>query len=227
VCNSKIPEGSSASSSDQASENVHDFPTGETVYSLPEQIQPLVTCNDVHLIGTHCIIQYDNKPYPGKIVDINETDVTVECMHCIGTKYDSNRFFSPDKIKDICMYSYDDMLRLFYLTNSDNKRIRVCKNMFCKTICLTNGSLGRALERETKDASAVQPSGFKERRGKKQPKNKTAKQDIDLKPQIEMEKEEEVQKKKEEAEPKKTEQRSKKKDELMAKKKRRNRRRWS
>jgi len=52
--------------------------------------------------------------------------------------------------------------------------------MFCKTICITNGSLGRALERETKDASAVQPSGFEERRGKKEPKNKTAKQDIDL-----------------------------------------------
>ena len=39
--------------------------------------------------------------------------------------------------------------------------------------------LDRVLEHETNAASAVQPSGFEERCGKG-PKNKTAKQDIDL-----------------------------------------------
>ena len=34
-------------------------------------------CSGVSAI-CHC---YDNKPYPGKILEINETDVTVECMH--------------------------------------------------------------------------------------------------------------------------------------------------
>jgi len=54
--------------------------------------------DDGHVLGKYCIIRYDNKPYPGKILEINETDVTVECMHGIGTRYDSNRFFWPEKV---------------------------------------------------------------------------------------------------------------------------------
>ena len=46
------------------------------------------------------------------IIAADETDVTVECMHFIGSKYDCNRFYWPDKIKDICMYSYDNVLTL-------------------------------------------------------------------------------------------------------------------
>jgi len=116
VSESTITEGSSSvidqDISGQTCKNIQKWPSTELTEAnkLSEQLQPIITRNDVHLIGSYCIIQYDNKPYPGKILDINETDVTVECMHCIGTKYDSNRFFWPEKVKDICMYSYDDVL---------------------------------------------------------------------------------------------------------------------
>jgi len=60
--------------------------------------------DDGHLLGKYSTAShYDNKSYPGKIVENNETDVTVECIHCIGTKYDLNRFFWPEKVKDTCM----------------------------------------------------------------------------------------------------------------------------
>jgi len=53
-----------------------------------------------------------NKVNPGKILAANETDIAVECMHCHGTKYDSNQFFWPDRVKDVCMYEYSDILSL-------------------------------------------------------------------------------------------------------------------
>lgn len=72
--------------------------------------QPLDSGNDTQLIGKFCVVKYNGKPYPGKILAADETLVTVSCMHCIGTKYDSNRFFWPDRLPDICMYAYDDIL---------------------------------------------------------------------------------------------------------------------
>ena len=72
--------------------------------------------------------------------------------------------------------------RLFYFTKADNSSVRVCKQMFCKTIQISNGCLDRNLKRET-DGSLENDKlevsgGFEERRGKKEPANKTAKEDI-------------------------------------------------
>ena len=74
--------------------------------------QPLDSGNDTQLIGQFCVVKYDGKPYPGKILAVDETQVTVSCMHCIGTKYDSNRFFWPERLglPDVCMYPFDDIL---------------------------------------------------------------------------------------------------------------------
>ena len=79
--------------------------------SAEHSLQPIVH-SEANLIGLYCIVQYDNKAYPGVILESDESDVTVECMHKIGTKYDQNRFFWPRKIKDICAYSYKDILTL-------------------------------------------------------------------------------------------------------------------
>ena len=72
--------------------------------------QPLDSCNDTQLIGQFCVVKYNGKPYPGKILAVDETHVTVSCMHGMGTKYDSNRFFWPNKLPDICMYPFADIM---------------------------------------------------------------------------------------------------------------------
>lgn len=48
--------------------------------------QPLDSCNDTQLIGQFCVVKYNGKPYPGKILAVDETHVTVSCMHGMGTK---------------------------------------------------------------------------------------------------------------------------------------------
>lgn len=75
-------------------------------------LRPIISSDDLDLVGLYCVVKYNNKAYPGKILAVNETDLTVECMHCIGTKYDRNRFFWPDKVKDVCMYEYSEILSL-------------------------------------------------------------------------------------------------------------------
>ena len=67
---------------------------------MQSSLLPIISDNDSHLVGQFCVVKYNNEAYPGKILAMNETDITVECMRCIGTKYDSNRFFWPDRVKD-------------------------------------------------------------------------------------------------------------------------------
>lgn len=80
-------------------------------------------------------------------------------------------------------FSRRQKTRLFYFTKADNSSVRVCKEMFCKTIQISNGCLDRTLKREidgsvSGDKSQVS-GGFEERRGKKEPANKSAKEDMD------------------------------------------------
>ena len=55
------------------------------------------------------IVNYDNTPYPGEALDIDQADgdVQVKCMHKIGR----NRFFWPVP-HDVCWYKYDDILAI-------------------------------------------------------------------------------------------------------------------
>ena len=57
--------------------------------SVTSPTDPLVTLKvintmDHSLIGKYCIIRYDNGAYPGKIEDLDDTDVQVRCMHKAG-----------------------------------------------------------------------------------------------------------------------------------------------
>jgi len=56
-----------------------------------------------------CLVMYDGKAYPGKIlkVDVNDDDALVQCMCRIG----DNRFFWP-LCKDIAWYMREDILML-------------------------------------------------------------------------------------------------------------------
>ena len=50
------------------------------------QRQVVVYSEELH--GKWCIVKYDQKPFPGMIQDLDETDVFVQCMHRVG----HNRF---------------------------------------------------------------------------------------------------------------------------------------
>jgi len=58
--------------------------------------------------GQHCCVEYDGKPYTGVILDIDDADIQVQCMHAVG----ENRFFWQLKKSDVCWYSSDRLLAL-------------------------------------------------------------------------------------------------------------------
>lgn len=47
------------------------------------------------------MVLYDGVSYPCRILSFDETDVEVESMHRSNTKYETNLFYWPDKVKDI------------------------------------------------------------------------------------------------------------------------------
>ena len=62
--------------------------------------------------------------------------------------------------------------RIFYLAKQDLTAVRVFKQMFCNVQQVTNGSLGRALNRQG-------DTTFSEKRGKNAPGNKKSEEYID------------------------------------------------
>ena len=67
---------------------------------------------DASLVGQHCIVKYNKKAYPVRILSVVETDLEVECMHSLRNRYDSYRFCWPEKVKDTCMCMQDDIICL-------------------------------------------------------------------------------------------------------------------
>lgn len=59
------------------------------------------------IIGQWCCVKYDDAVYPGLIQDLNETHVSVKCMHRIGV----NRFFWPRQ-DDVLWYLHEDVIRM-------------------------------------------------------------------------------------------------------------------
>jgi len=84
----------------------------ETLSAVPGTGLEIPSKYDATLIGQHCTVKYDNKPYPGRILSVEESRflsdfVPMQCIHSAWTS-----FFWPDKIKDICFYPYDQIVTL-------------------------------------------------------------------------------------------------------------------
>lgn len=60
-------------------------------------------------VGKWCVVLYDHKPYPGVIVDVDDSDwgIEVKVMHRIGV----NRFFWPMR-EDRCWYICEQFVTL-------------------------------------------------------------------------------------------------------------------
>jgi len=75
-------------------------------HSDPDVWTPITDLTS-ELVGKFCIIRYDGKPFPGKIlrVEPDDDDALIECMSRIG----DNRFFWP-VFRDEAWYMCDDIL---------------------------------------------------------------------------------------------------------------------
>ncbi|WAR20605.1 hypothetical protein MAR_002443 [Mya arenaria] len=79
--------------------NMHEssMTEGTTVSMLPESVSNkdsvlvVPVSLDESLIDRFCVVDYDGRPYPGKIVDVDDNNIEVSAMHCIG----DNIFFWP------------------------------------------------------------------------------------------------------------------------------------
>ncbi|XP_052255952.1 uncharacterized protein LOC127861484 isoform X1 [Dreissena polymorpha] len=74
---------------------------------LPCQILNVPVSIDESLVDSYCLVEYDNKPYPGKITEVDDISVKVSAMHCVGI----NRYFWPLH-KDECWYEKDRIITM-------------------------------------------------------------------------------------------------------------------
>ena len=55
------------------------------------------------------IVIDDKNPYPGRVLDVNEGELFVDCLHAVGKPF-SNTFFWPCLCRDLCWYEYDKLV---------------------------------------------------------------------------------------------------------------------
>ena len=61
-----------------------------------------------NIVDKYCLITYDKKPYPGQILEVDETDIKVSCMIKVG----KNAFYWPRLVPDIGWYPENKVLGL-------------------------------------------------------------------------------------------------------------------
>ncbi|RXM28486.1 hypothetical protein EOD39_9725 [Acipenser ruthenus] len=71
-----------------------------------------------HHSGQWCIVNYDEQPYPGVILEVEEHNVKVKCMHRNGV----NKFYWPSPRDDINWYGDDQIVCLMPEPLPVNKR---------------------------------------------------------------------------------------------------------
>ena len=87
-------------------------------------------CPDViesHHSGQWCIVNYDEQPYPGIILEVEEHNVKVKCTHSNGV----NKFYSPRPRDDINWYGVDQIVCLMPELLTVNKRsVQICHSIW-------------------------------------------------------------------------------------------------
>jgi len=67
------------------------------------KLQPIDLSQD--LVGTWCVVEYDQKAYPGVVLAVEDRELQVKCMHSVGR----NRYFLP-LIDDVCWYPVERVI---------------------------------------------------------------------------------------------------------------------
>lgn len=73
-------------------------PLEEAISHPSNEFRPTVI--EPHHCGQWCVVQYDNSPYPGIILQVEEGSVQVKCMHSNGV----NMFYWPSPRDDVTWY---------------------------------------------------------------------------------------------------------------------------
>ena len=55
------------------------------------------------------IVIYDKNPYPGRVLEVHEGELFVDCLHAVGKPF-SNTLFWPCLCRDLCWYEYDKLV---------------------------------------------------------------------------------------------------------------------
>lgn len=89
--------------------------------SEPQTLQYRPEVIESHHCGQWCIVKYDEQPYPGIILMVEEQNVKIKCMHR-SSKYDLNKFYWPSPIEDVNWYGEDQVMCLMPEPVAVNKR---------------------------------------------------------------------------------------------------------
>ena len=100
-----------------------------TVVADCSTLQPVTHPVD-ELVGKHCVVNYENRPYPGVVLEVDETSLLVKAMHRIGR----NRFFWPT-MDDIIWYNLDKIVTIIPEPRPVTKRHLQVDTSLWKVIC--------------------------------------------------------------------------------------------
>ena len=62
-------------------------------------------------LNKYVIVNFNGRHYPGLVQDVDNAELEVSCMHQVGSKRSSNRFYWPRR-KDVSFYNYDDIMTI-------------------------------------------------------------------------------------------------------------------
>ena len=78
---------------------------------------------DEDLVGWYCVVNHDEKGYPGLIEDVDEESIRIDAMHRVGRR---NIFLWPTKKDTEVWYAYTDVItRIPQPTEIDNDHLAV------------------------------------------------------------------------------------------------------
>ncbi|MEQ2216425.1 hypothetical protein XENOCAPTIV_015974 [Xenoophorus captivus] len=86
--------------------------------------------NEDHHIGQWCVVHYDDAPYSGIILQLEEDNIKVKCMHRNGL----NKLFWPSPRNDVSWYSDDQIMCLIPGPRAVNKRSVLIEQHFWEFI---------------------------------------------------------------------------------------------
>ncbi|KAL2095541.1 hypothetical protein ACEWY4_007689 [Coilia grayii] len=124
------PDEGLSTSTSTATDNTWDCPC----YDLQETVIGAVNSEADHSqkhrpdvievghCGQWCVVRYDDEPYPGIILEVEEGSVRIKCMHR-SSRYDLNKFHWPSPIEDINWYGSDPVMCLMPEPLSASRRI--------------------------------------------------------------------------------------------------------
>ncbi|WAR24724.1 hypothetical protein MAR_038393 [Mya arenaria] len=108
------------------SENCSCYDPVTTRFDVNDSVLVVPVSLDESLIDRFCVVDYDGRQYPGKIVDVDDNNIEVSAMHCIG----DNRFFWP-LTRDVIWY---EGVKVVTLLNNEPSLVTTRHRAIDKTV---------------------------------------------------------------------------------------------